>query len=48
LKGIAKTFPNQAMLISAIVLQEEKDSSEIGNTITTQEELYKTLATKRK
>jgi len=44
LKGIAKTIPNQVMLINAIVLQEAKDSSEIENIITTQDELYKALA----
>ena len=44
LKGIAKTIPNQAMLINAIALQEAKDSSEIENIITTQDELYKALA----
>lgn len=44
LKGIAKTIPNQAMLINAIVLQEAKDSSEIENIVTTQDELYKALA----
>lgn len=43
LKGIAKTIPNQAMLINAIVLQEAKDSSEIENIITTDDELYKAL-----
>jgi Fic family protein len=43
LKVIAKTIPNQAMLINAIVLQEAKDSSEIENIITTQDELYKAL-----
>lgn len=43
LKGIAKTIPNQAMLINAIVLQEAKDSSEIENIITTRDELYKAL-----
>lgn len=43
LKGIAKTIPNQAMLINAIVLQEAKDSSEVENIITTQDELYKAL-----
>lgn len=43
LKGIAKTIPNQAMLINAIVLKEAKDSSEIENIITTQDELYKAL-----
>lgn len=45
LKGIAKTIPNQAMLINAVVLQEAKDSSEIENIITTQDELYKALTT---
>ena len=44
LKGIAKTIPNQLMLINAIVLQEAKGSSEIENIITTQDELYKALA----
>ena len=43
LKGIAKTIPNQGMLVNAIVLQEAKDSSEIENIITTQDELYKAL-----
>ena len=43
LKGIAKTIPNQLMLINAIVLQEAKDSSEIENIITTQDELYKAI-----
>lgn len=43
LKGIAKTLPNQAMLINAIVLQEARGSSEIENIITTQDELYKAL-----
>ena len=48
LKGIAKTIPNQTMLVNAVVLQEAKDSSEIENIITTQDELYKALATKGK
>ena len=43
LKGIARTIPNQIMLINAIVLQEAKDRSEIENIITTQDELYKAL-----
>lgn len=43
LKGIAKTIPNQSMLINAIVLQEAKSSSEIENIITTQDKLYKAL-----
>lgn len=46
LKGIAQTMPNQAMLLNAVVLQEAKDSSEIENIITTQDELYKALSTK--
>ena len=36
-------MPNQEMLINAVVLQEAKDSSEIENIITTQDELYKAL-----
>ncbi len=48
LKGIAKTIPNQTMLVNAVVLQEAKDSSEIENIITTQDELYKALASQRK
>jgi len=48
LKGIAKTIPNQAMLINAIVLQEAKDSSEVENIITTQDELYKALTVNKK
>lgn len=43
LKGIAKLIPNQEMLINAIVIQESKDSSEIENIITSQDELYKAL-----
>jgi Fic family protein len=43
LKGIAKTIPNQAMLINAIVFHEAKDSSGIENIITTQDEQYKAL-----
>ena len=48
LKGIAKTIPNQEMLVNAVVLQEAKDSLEIENIIITQNELYKALATKTK
>ena len=47
LKGIANTILNQT-LINAVVLQEAKNSSEIENIITTQDELYKALATKGK
>jgi len=41
LKGIAKTIPNEGILISTFVLQEAKDSSEIENIITTHDEIYK-------
>jgi len=44
----AKTIPNQEMLINAYVLKEAQDSSEIENIITTQDELYKALATNSK
>ena len=47
LKGVAHSIPNQAMLINAAVLQESKDSSEIENIITTQDELYKALSTNK-
>ncbi|MEM6347335.1 MAG: Fic family protein [Bacteroidota bacterium] len=46
LKGIANTIPNQTMLVNAIVLREAKDSSEIENIITSQDELYKALSSK--
>ncbi|MBR9920995.1 MAG: Fic family protein [Bacteroidetes bacterium] len=41
LKGIAKSIPNQNILINALAIQEAKDSSEIENIITTHDELYK-------
>lgn len=41
LKGIAKTIPNESMLISTLALQEAQSSSEIENIITTQDKLYK-------
>ena len=46
LKGIARTIPNQKMLINAIVLREAKDSSEIENIITTHDDLFKALSVK--
>lgn len=48
LKGAANILPNQEILINAIVLQEAKDSSEIENIITTQDELYKALSSNDK
>lgn len=47
MKGIAQTLPNQAMLVNAIVLQEAKDSSEIENIITTQDELYEAMTSEK-
>ena len=41
LNGIAKTIPNQIILINTLPLLEAKDSSAIENIITTHDELYK-------
>ncbi len=41
LKGVAKTIPNENILLNTLVLQEAKDSSEVENIVTTQDELYK-------
>ena len=40
LKGVAATIPNPEILISTLSLQEAKDSSEIENIFTTQDELF--------
>ncbi len=45
LKGVANIIPNQAILINAVALREAKDSSEIENIVTTQDRLYRALAT---
>lgn len=41
LKGVAQTIPNEQILISTLTLQEAKDSSEVENIVTTQDDLYK-------
>lgn len=41
LKGLVLTIPNEEILISTLTLQEARDSSEIENIITTQDELFK-------
>jgi len=41
LKGVAATIPNEQILISTLTLQEAKDSSEVENIVTTQDDLYK-------
>ena len=46
LKGIAHIIPNQEILVNAIVLREAKDSSEIENIVTTQDEIYKAITLK--
>ena len=45
LNGIAKTIPNQNIILNSLILQEAKDSSEIENIITTHDELYKSNIT---
>ena len=41
LRGVAQTIPNESILINTLALQEAKDSSEVENIITTQDELFK-------
>lgn len=41
LKGVAATIPNEIILINTLTLQEAKDSSEVENIITTQDDIYK-------
>lgn len=41
LKGVSATIPNEAILINTLTLQEAKDSSEVENIVTTQDELFK-------
>lgn len=45
LKGAAGTIPNETILISTLALREAKDSSEIENIITTEDELFQGDAT---
>lgn len=40
LKGLASTIPNEQILISTLTLQEAKESSEVENIVTTQDDLY--------
>lgn len=41
LKGVAKTIPNESILISTLGLQEARESSAVENIVTTQDELYR-------
>lgn len=40
LKGVAGSIPNESILIDTLSLQEAKDSSEIENIVTTEDELF--------
>lgn len=44
LKGVALTIPNENILINTLTLQEAKDSSEVENIVTTQDDLYQGAA----
>ena len=41
LKGIVHTIPNESIIINTLTLQEAKDSSEVENIVTTQDDLYR-------
>lgn len=41
LKGLVKTIPNESILINTLTLQEAKDSSEVENIVTTNDDLYR-------
>ena len=43
LKGVAKTMPNQNILINAIMINEAKTSSSIENIVTTHDEIYRAM-----
>jgi len=43
LKGVAKTMPNQNILINAIMINEAKTSSDIENIVTTHDEIYRAM-----
>jgi Fic family protein len=47
LKGYSDIIPNKNILISALTLNEAKYSSEIENIITTHDELFKALSSKK-
>lgn len=44
LKGVARSIPNEAILINTLSLQEAKDSSAIENIVTTHDELFREAA----
>jgi Fic family protein len=44
LNGLGQSIPNQTILINSVVMQEAKDSSEIENIVTTNDELYQAIS----
>jgi Fic family protein len=44
LKGVALTIHNENILVSTLTLQEAKDSSEVENIVTTQDDIYQGAA----
>ncbi len=44
LKGIGAILPNQTIILNSLILREAKDSSEIENIVTTQDELFKAIS----
>jgi Fic family protein len=40
LNGVAKSMPNEVIILNTLSIQEVKDSSAIENIITTHDELY--------
>ena len=47
LKGIADIIPNQSIILNSLILREAKDSSEIENIITTQDDFIQGLFSRR-
>ncbi len=48
LKGLVNVIPNQNILINTLTLNEARDSSEIENIITTQDQLYQAFSAANK
>jgi len=48
LKGVARTIPNEEILINTLVLQEAKDSSEVEGIVTTHDDLFQAAVNKDK
>ncbi len=46
LKGSCRTLPNPELLLNSVILHEGKDSSEIENIVTTQDELFRAASVK--